>query len=92
MQLKNSMTFAAEEAGQVLSQSARGHVLVSRERRDRCWRSTIAANKRSKVLNRWDPILDAVPLASKSAATSKEEKAVVEAAGRLNRQARWKMD
>jgi hypothetical protein len=28
------MTFAAEEAGQILSQDARGRVLVSRERRE----------------------------------------------------------
>ena len=54
---ENSMTFAAEEAGQILSQDARGRVLVSREGReslleeyDRCGMSGVTRNDRSDLV------------------------------------------
>jgi hypothetical protein len=37
------MTFAAEEPEQILSQDARGRVLITPNGASRCWRSTTAA-------------------------------------------------
>ena len=89
------MTFAAEEAGQILSQDARGRVLVSRERRESLLeeydRSGMSGVKFAQYVG--DQILNARLLAPKPASSSTAGKVVDKSRrGHRSRQEHWGVD
>jgi hypothetical protein len=89
------MTFAAEAAAQILSQDARGRVLVSRERRESLFGGVRPQwDERSKVCAvRRDQILNAILLTPKSASSSKAEKVVAKSRrGHRTGQEQWRVD